>query len=351
MIIASKSSKEMIILTTGGTIASARSGVGLSPTLGSEGITSVLARSMPGITFSSRSMMNLDSSNIEPEQWQDMAREVYDCLDLCDGVIITHGTDTMAYSAAALSFMLRNLTKPVVFTGSMIPLVEPMSDAVSNLELAATVVDRGIMGVTIAFRGAVMNGTRAVKTSSMDMQPFESINAPLMAELKGDGLRVYSQSTSVVEPSKSARLYDKISTDVALIKMIPGTDPAMFDSLIERGVRGVVIETFGTGGVHCITRNIVDRVSAMRDAGIVVAVTSQCLRERVDLSSYEIGSRLFAAGVIPTEDMTTEAVVTKMMWALGRAESKDPIAEVSSMFMTNYAGEITLPRSQDRAAQ
>jgi L-asparaginase len=319
---------------------------GLEPRLGADKILRPIRADYPRHTFDCVSVMNHDSSNIQPEHWLQIARAAHGALDRCDGVIVTHGTDTMAYTASALAFMLRNLNKPVVLTGSQIPASEPNSDAAGNLRTAVAAVERCIRGVTVAFGGRVINGTRAVKTSTMDMAAFDSIGAPPMAEFKADGLRVHAASTALVEPGSPSRLDDRLCPDVCLVKLIPGTKPELFDALLALKYRGVVIEAFGAGGVHYIGRNLVEKIAMLRRAGVVVAVCSQCLYERVDLTVYEVGSRLLEAGVITCSDMTTEAAVTKLMWALGRAPDHetdaDPIAKVGAIFATSYAGEISL---------
>ncbi|MDL2264453.1 asparaginase [Synergistaceae bacterium OttesenSCG-928-I11] len=341
-----KNEKNILLLTTGGTIASLPGENGLEPQLDGDDLLRSVRGYYPQHTFACKSIMKHDSSNIQPEHWQVLARAVHEVQDLYDGVIVTHGTDTMAYTAAALSFMIRNLNKPVVLTGSQIPASEPASDAPGNLHTAIAAVECGIRGVTVAFAGRVINGTRAVKTSTMGMAAFESVNAPLMAEVKADGMRVYATSTALLEPGSPPKLDDRLCTDVCLVKLVPGTKPELFDALLSLKYRGVVIEAFGAGGVHYIERNLVEKIDMLRRNGVVVAVCSQCLYERVDLTVYEVGSRLVEAGVIPCADMTTEAVVTKLMWALGRALERsgdaDPIAEVGAIFATGYAGEISL---------
>lgn len=334
--------KSILLLTTGGTIASLPGEAGLVPAMSSEEVLRPLRIKYPMHSFAHRAAMNHDSSNIQPEHWQQLARIVFEAQSLYDGIIVTHGTDTMAYTASALSFMLRNLKKSVVLTGSQIPLGEPLSDAEFNLQTAVAAVEAGIAGVTVAFGGMVINGTRALKTSTMDIKAFESVNAHPMAEVKADGLRVYSTSTSLIESGAPARLDDDICTDVLLLKLVPGTKPELLAALPGLGYRGVVIEAFGAGGVHYIGKDLIEGIRALREAGLVVAICSQCLRERVDLSMYEVGSRLLEAGVIPCADMTTEAAVTKMMWALARVGDAVPLRAVGSMFATCYAGEITL---------
>lgn len=332
--------KRVILLTTGGTISSAM-GDGRG---GAGEFADELARTFPSCSFEWRSVMDIDSSNMEPEEWPVIARAVFDGLSDHDAAIVTHGTDTMAYTSSALSFMLRNLTKPVVMTGSMIPYGHPCSDAVQNLHAAAEAAISGIRGVTVAFGSQVINGTRAVKTKALSIDAFESVNAPPMAQISAGGTKVSSSSTSLIEPSSPVMLDCSLCTNVSLIKIMPGTDPRIITSLPSFGVRGVVIESFGAGDVHSIRRDLPAAVREIREAGVVVVVKSQCLHDGVDLSKYETGRMLRGLGVIPAADMTTEAALTKLMWALGHVDPsvRDATAEVGARFATCYAGEISI---------
>lgn len=326
----------ILLLSTGGTIAS-RPGVdGLQPGMTGQELIESLGDLRGRFHITVRQIMNLDSSNIQAEEWKIMARAVHESYGDYDGFIITHGTDTMAYSASMLCYMLPGLHKPVVFTGSQIPMDNMLTDARNNLFCALAAVEAGIKGVSVAFNRHIIRGCRAVKVRTMGFDAFESVNARYLGEIFADGLRVYDYQ----EPNQDAPtiLLDNVSTDVFLLKLIPNTNPKLFDYLKEMGYRGVVLETFGAGGMHFHRRDLIDKLQMLRQQGIVVVACSQCLYEPSNFHIYEVGRKVLETGVIPAGDMTTEAAVTKLMWALGQTEDPE---EVRRIFSKNFSGEIS----------
>lgn len=330
--------KKVLILATGGTIASHMGESGLEPQSAPNELLTVLGELRGYYDIEFRPILNLDSSNIQAEEWQLIARSVYDALPQYDGVVITHGTDTMAYTASMLTFMLQNLSKPVVLTGSQIPIGLPLSDARSNLATALAAVDHQVAGVSIAFNHKLISGCRAVKVRTMGFDAFESVNSPDRGEFFADGVHLLVNPRVPPSP-EPCRLKSELCNDVFLLKLIPGTNPHIFDALKAMNYRGVVLETFGAGGLHFIRRDLSTEITDLISSGVAVAVCSQCLYERSDFSLYEVGRKVLATGAIPCRDMTTEAAVTKLMWALGQTSDLNDIAAI---FSTNYAGEITL---------
>ncbi len=330
--------KKILLLTTGGTIASRWTEQGLSPGINCQDILQMLPVLQENFIINSKDIFNLDSSNVQPEEWQYMAEVIAEALPRYDGIIITHGTDTMAYTASALSYMLQNLNKPVVLTGAQIPIEQMFTDAEMNLQVAFAAVNIGISGVVIAFDGKIINGCRSVKVRTLGFDAFESISAPYMGEVYADGVHIKSKNTCVLRKG-TFKLKKELCTDVFLLKLIPGTNPEIFDWLQQMKYRGIVIEAFGAGGTHFERRNLTEKLKKLVESGVSIVVCSQCLYEKSDLSLYEVGRRLLECGVIPGRDMTTEAIVTKLMWALGQTEN--PL-EVRQIFDTNYAGEVTL---------
>ncbi len=330
--------KKVLLLTTGGTIAARECGQGLTPEIHCEDILHMLPELEEYFQIDSQDILNLDSSNIQPEEWQYIAQIVVDHLPQYDGIIITHGTDTMAYTASALSYMLQNLNKPVVLTGAQIPIERMFTDARRNLQTAFAAVDQNIQGVTIAFDDKIINGCRAVKVRTMGFHAFESIGAPYVGEVSAEGLRIAGRRRNSDRPFC---LKKDLCTDVFLLKLIPGTNPQIFESLKYMNYRGVVIEAFGAGGTHFERRNLIPKLQELIQNGISIVACSQCLYEKSDFSLYEVGRKLLECGVIPGRDMTTEAIVTKLMWALGQTDDPQKVREI---FDTDYAGEVTLEK-------
>lgn len=327
---------KVLLLSTGGTIASRPGKDGLEPGISGEELIESLGDLRGKFQITVKQIMNLDSSNIQAEEWGTMAQTVHENYDAYDGFIITHGTDTMAYSASMLSYMLPGLKKPVVFTGSQIPMDNMLTDARNNLFCALGAVEAGIMGVSVAFNRHIIRGCRAVKVRTMGFDAFESVNARYLGEIFADGLRVYDRQAP--NPDAPRTLLDKVSTDVFLLKLIPNTNPKLFDYIKEMGYRGVVLETFGAGGMHFHRRDLLEKLRMLEQQGIVVVACSQCLYEPSNFTIYEVGRRLLETGVIPAGDMTTEAAVTKLMWALGQTEDPE---EVRRIFQKNFSGEIS----------
>jgi len=316
------------LLATGGTIASAPTANGLAPAMAAGELIAHLPKEQQGLIGHCEDVFSLDSTNIQPEEWRRLAKAVDRVLKDHEGVVITHGTDTMAYTAAALSFMLRGLEKPVILTGSQLPMGAPLSDAPGNLSLAVEACRKGVPGVYVAFNRKVISGVRAVKTRTTSFDAFDSVNAPVAGLADSEGVRF----TRPQPVSGSYRLMDSLDPRVFLLKLIPGTLPDVMDFVVKAGYKGLVIEAFGLGGLHYIRRNLVDKLKMLAQEGIYTLVVTQCLYEKADFSIYEVGSRVLGDHVLSGRDMTTEAAITKMMWALGQEKPTQWLHE-------NLAGE------------
>ena len=327
--------KRILLLSTGGTIASVSSEHGLQPGQTGNDLLSVLGALPYDVTV--RDILRLDSTNIQPEEWQYIAECVYTMREGFSGVVITHGTDTMAYTASMLTFMLSGIDLPVVLTGSQLPISNPLSDAPYNLRCAFEMAVSGVPGVFIAFDRKILLGCRSVKVRTTGFNAFESVKAPVVAEVNSDGL-CFGESLPP-RTSVHCTLKKEIDSRVVLIKLIPGMDPNLFRALKSMGCRGVVIEAFGSGGLNFIRRDLISAMGELVRSEIPVVVCSQCLYERSDLTKYEVGQRALEEGVIPGEDMTSECAATKLMWALGQGMDT---AQIAAFFQTSVAGEVTI---------
>ncbi|MDD3335339.1 MAG: asparaginase [Eubacteriales bacterium] len=309
---------KIALLATGGTIACTPGEHGLEPTLKAAD----LGNSIGGVfhcEIVTQDVFLMDSSNMQPEEWSALAAAVDDALKHCDGVVITHGTDTMAYTAAALSFMLAGIDKPVILTGSQLPIGHPLSDARQNLLHAVTAAMEGVGGVYVCFANKLISGVRCVKTHTTSMDAFSSVNAPLAGWFDVEGVHIeHPQPFEPLHEGDGYVLRNGLDPRVLLLKLVPGTSPDVLRFASDAGYRGLVIEAFGLGGLHYIRRNLVKALDELSESGLFVLVVSQCLYEKADVSIYEVGRGLMREQIISGRDMTTEAAVCKLMWALGQ---------------------------------
>ena len=327
--------KQILMLGTGGTIASEMTPEGLTPEL----TPAQLLRYVPAIRELCRvdclSLFSLDSTNITPAHWLQTAAAIREHYDRYDGFVISHGTDTMAYTAAALSYLVQGSKKPIMLTGAQKPINYDSTDSKLNLMDAFVCASSGLLsGVNIVFSGRVILGTRARKTCSKSFAAFSSINYPDIGILLDHRLVRYLEPEYLDTPLFS----DRLDAKVALIKMAPGTEPEVLDFLLSRN-DALVMECFGVGGLPAYEDDRILRIVEKHTAaGKFIVVTTQVQNEGSDLSVYSVGHDLKRNPlVLEGYDMTTEALYAKMMWILGR--TKDP-AEVARLFYTPVAHDM-----------
>lgn len=326
---------KILMISTGGTLASSHSDKGLSPGLHSGDILERISGLTAGFAVDEEELFMIDSSNMQPEEWAQLAKRIYERRMAYDGIVVIHGTDTLAYTASALSFALQNIEIPVVLTGSQVSIENPIADATENCRAALHMAASACPGVYVAFNRKIIMGTRASKVRTRSFDAFESINYPYAARIDSGGL--------VVNPAVPIRqggtciLQNKFCTDVFLLKLFPGISTDIFRQLETLGIRGVYVEAFGIGGLPFWKRNLSEAIGEAVARGMIVAVGSQCLYEGSDFTVYEVGRQALAQGVVETGNMTSEAAVAKLMWALGQYEDA---AKVREIMKTNLLGEL-----------
>ncbi len=317
--------KRILMIGTGGTIASGQTGSGLAPALSVRQLLEELPELSERCHLDCIQLLSLDSTNIAPRHWLRMANVIRRHYADYDGFVLCHGTDTMAYTAAGLSYLIQGSAKPIILTGAQKPLHADSTDSRVNLSDSLLCACAGIPGVSIVFHGKVILGTRARKTRSKSNQAFSSINYPDLAVVQNGRLLRYITPESRPEPL----FYSRLDTNVGLIKLIPGIDTQQLAWLLKRR-DALVVESFGVGGLPSYDGNRFFRlVTSAVERGKVVVMTTQVQNEGSDLTVYSVGNRLkTSAGVLEAYDMTTEAVVAKLMWILGQTRDRDKIARL-----------------------
>lgn len=295
---------------------------------------------MPAITALCKidfiQLFNIDSTNMQPHHWIEIATAIKDNYDKYDGFVITHGTDTMAYTSSSLSYMIQNSKKPIVLTGAQRPIAHVETDAKANLANAIKYACDGKGGIFVIFNGDVINGCRAMKIRTKSYKAFESINYPTFATMHDLEIH-YNKELQQEENNKDVEFNISISNSVFLLKLIPGTNADVLD-VIAKHYKGIVIETFGAGGIPFIAKsNLLDRITKLTKKGIAIVITTQVLLEGSNLNIYEVGKNLLKTSVIPAYDMTSEAAVTKLMWVLSRTNDYEKIRE---LFLTPVYNDI-----------
>ncbi len=305
------------ILTTGGTIACSRTRQGLVPSLSGKELRAFIDR--PDCQIEVRDLMQLDSTNIGPEEWTILAQEVYEALRISDGVLIVHGTDTMAYTAAALTRMLQNLRCPVVLTGAQRPLTEADSDGARNLRDAVTAALSDLTGVMIVFGGRVIRGDCARKVATACDDAFRSINVPQLGFIRDDLLTVVSWP---VTPNEAPVILDtQLDTRVAAFVLYPGFDASLVRTALAQGCRGILLAAYGSGGVPSAQRDLLAVLEEARARGVRVVIATQCVSGAVDLERYEVGVRAQRLGCESAGKRTFEASLIHLMWELGHCNT------------------------------
>ena len=334
--------KHILIIYTGGTIGMVPTENGYAPQPGYlagalDEIADLRRDGMPAWDLAEMSPL-LDSSNIAVEEWNCIGELIFDNYEKYDGFVVMHGTDTMAYTASALSFMLENLGKPVILTGSQIPLCEIRSDGRDNL-ITSLLIAAGdkVHEVCLCFGGRLLRGNRSTKYSADGLTAFSSPNYPTLAEI-GISIR-YHESALLPRPGGKLRLQKLESVPIGVLKVFPGIQFELFESIMTETLRGIVLETFGTGNIPEGNGALLPIISRAFHNGTVVTVCSQCPQGSVSLGAYEVSSALKRAGAVSGHDLTTEAAVAKLYYLFSRRLS---LETVKASMELDLRGEMSI---------
>lgn len=282
----------------------------------------------------------LDSSDITVKEWNKMGRAIAERYDDYDGFVILHGTDTMAYSASALSFMLENLGKPVIFTGAQIPLCELRSDGRDNIVNSLAIAASGrVHEVCLYFDGKLLRGNRSTKKSSDQFQAFESPNAPVLAEV-GISIR-YNEAELRPAGVGILRLQEFQEIPIGVLKMFPGIQLELFESIMTEKLKGIVLETFGAGNIPSYNHALLPMIEKAYRSGTILTICTQCMQGTVSLGAYATSKALQEIGAVSGRDMTTEAAVAKLYYLFSCGCKKE---QIKDLMPRNLRGELTEPQ-------
>ena len=325
--------KKILLIATGGTIASKKSDSGLKPQITPEELLSYIPSVKKFCDVSVKQILNIDSSNMEPKHWKLMVHTIWENYENYDGFVIAHGTDTMAYTAAALSYMIQNSKKPVVITGAQKPINMEITDAKSNLiDSFLYASDEKSQGVQIVFDGKVIAGTRAKKVRSKSYNAFSSIDFPCLAMIQDMNIMRYIPMLPFEE---EVHFYEELDENIYLMKLIPGIKPAILRSIFE-SYDCIVVESFGVGGIPKSIAEDFYRLCQKYPDKLVVMAT-QVAHEGSDMTVYEVGHDMKKyCRFLESYDMTLESVIAKTMWILGNNEIPKETIEDTFYKNINY---------------
>ncbi|MEE2642104.1 MAG: asparaginase [Planctomycetota bacterium] len=345
--------KRIYICNTGGTIGM-QAGAGGYQTC--QGFLESQMRDIPEITHPSMPDYELneydpllDSANMRPANWLGIARDISSRYSEFDGFVVIHGTDTMAYTASALAFLIQGLGKPVVLTGSQIPLCEIRNDARENLITSMLIAaNSGVAEVTICFGGYLLRGCRSRKFTASGFDAFQSPNLSPLGTI-GTEINIRTERVLSASGKSFGLMFERDRCpQVAAFRLFPGMDHEILDNLFRPPLKGIVIEAFGVGNAPSEDPKFLQVIRSATDRGVVVVVCSQCTQGVVDLKGYASGQALEKAGAISGMDMTAEAALAKLYCLLNCELER---TELESMMQADLAGELTMPVEVRASAQ
>jgi len=331
----------VLVLNAGGTIGMVGTPDGYAPVPGALGpyldwIVEMSRGELPSISFFELDPP-IDSANATPDSWYEIARILFERRADHPGFVVLHGTDTMAYTSSALSFLLPSFGKPVVVTGSQIPIARTRSDGRQNFigALEVAVQQPGVPEVTLLFGETLLRGNRATKVDASGLDAFDSPRFPPLAEI---GIDVVVNQALVRAVEGSPGLAAGTLGNVAAVRLFPGFSASILANMCAAPLQGLVIEAYGAGNGPSEDREFLAAIEAAASRGVVVVVVTQCVRGTVQPGAYATGSALIRAGAVPGFDMTCEAALTKLAVLLGQGLDT---ATVAQMMQHDIAGELT----------
>lgn len=325
--------KKILLIATGGTIASKKSDNGLAPQITPEELLAYIPQVQDICEVTTIQLLNLDSSNMEPCHWKQMVRTIREHYEEYDGFVIAHGTDTMAYTAAALSYMIQNTRKPVVITGAQKPIDLEITDAKSNLlDSFLYAADEKSQGIQIVFDGKVIAGTRAKKVRSKSYNAFSSIDYPCLAMIQDMNIMRY---IPMLPYEEEVRFYEELNENIFLMKLIPGIQPKLLRNIFEN-YDCLIVESFGVGGIPKSISEEFYRLCQKYPEKLVIMAT-QVAHEGSDMTVYEVGHDMKKhCRFLESYDMTLESVIAKTMWVLGNFDVRKVDVEEIFYHSINY---------------
>lgn len=335
---------KILILNTGGTIGMRETDDGLQPEAGflhklMDEMSELRRGEMPGFDIIEYDPL-LDSSNLTPDDWLTLANDIAGNYEKYDGFVILHGTDTMAYTASGLAFMLEGLGKPVVLTGAQLPLGQIRNDARENLKTAMMLAANPVIQeVGIFFGEVLLRGCRSTKASALKLDAFESPNYPPLGSAETH-IEVHERRLrSNASPGGTVKVHEISSNDVATFQLYPGMSTEILRNLLQRPLRALILQSYGVGNGPSNDEKFLDAIREAVSAGTVILNITQCHHGCVAPTSYATGTAMTQAGVVSGRDMTTEAAIAKCMFLLSQNLSP---ADVRGQLEQDLRGEVTL---------
>jgi L-asparaginase len=326
--------KKILIILTGGTLAMVEDAGRLRPAANAD-IIGRLPQIREVADFEVIELFNIDSSDMQIHHWQKLAATIAENMAEYDGFVVIHGTDTMVYTASALSYMLVKLPKPVILTGSQKPISSLLSDAPNNVLYAAHMATLPIPEVCIYFDYMLFRGNRTIKASSINFSAFQSPNYPALASA---GVDVDIHEENILERHGNFQVQPQFSNKIFHLRLYPGIDVRLLEELLDAEIKAFMIQAFGMGNVPAGENNLLNFIRRATSYGKVVVIASQSHQGTVDLSRYEAANHALEAGALSSRDMTLDAAITKLMHLVGRNLSAEAIA---GYYGRSLAGELT----------